>query len=741
MQPVQNRSVAVLDGAVLVVDAAAGVQAQTQTVWRAMTRPSLNNHSVETESQEDLIGRVVEDHFHEPLPCVVVINKMDKVGSDFHKAVQSLRDKLPGANPIPIQLPVFKSTTADPSLPDTTENILLGLVADYDTDAVLSEEFLGVVDLIHMRIIIWPENPSSHDVAVVENCLPTVIPLWTDDHELIYPDCPITRDAIAARSDLVAAIAEVDEIIEAMFLGEQEPSTTDLRQAIRKATVRDRILPVMASAAVQGKCIEPVLDAIADFLPSPIDRMPPSLTRIQNNGSEEQSFPPCDGGRPNDVTLGHCCHPTLLALAFKVLHMKGRGGSGDGRIVFARVYSGKLRCRDSVQVITPPAPGEKSGTPRVERVGGMLELTHFDNLEPGEALSGDVCALVGLKTVVTGDTIMISPVKSKKSSKPERTELAYCAGVTAPKPVLTVKLEAESATEQTKLTEALSLMSIEDPSLIMEETDSCTLLSGLGELHIEVTLDRIRREHGLNVLVGAPSVTYRETVMVPVETDGLVNYDRTVGDSHFQASIQLKLDPLVEGTAEGTCRVLTDPVVTVSDEVLEFLGFRDHEGGLEELELRSEVIRSLLEGCRGALKRGPSGYGMANMTCHVVSINADSGSAGLHAMPGSLRAAAAYAIQQLLEGGRYCCVLEPKMSIELLVVNELVGAVLSDLTGRRGTVEDVLLGDAVSAERKALVRGEVPLIEILGYANSLRSLTRGEATYTSEYKGHAPCMQ
>lgn len=768
-----NRSVAVLDGAVLVVDAAAGVQAQTQTVWRAMTRPSFNNHrtsmmksddDTEDQAKAALENDPVharqhlrkEEHYHEPLPCVALINKMDKVGSNFHSAVQSLRNKLPGANPVPIQLPVFKkAASAAAPTPgsnsttttcEETESILHGLFAPMHANEFHSDDFLGILDLVHMRIVIWPDTYSCNiDVSVVENCIPTVIPLWTDDHQLLYPLCPITEVAVTARTNLVETMAEVDELMEEMYLKEQDPTTADLRNAIRRATIGHRILPVMAAAAVQGKGIEPCLDAIADFLPSPIDRMPPSLTILRNSHNNNKAQSNClqlrNSMAQNKVALGHCFHPTLLALVFKVLHMKGRGGSGDGRVVFARVYSGTIRCRDVVQIIRPPTPGEESEAPRTERVGGMLELTHFCNLENGVSRSGDVCALVGLKEVVTGDTIMMPPSnRGRKFSKAERFEYAYCAGVTAPKPVLTVKLETETPSEQTRLTEALSLLTIEDPSLIVEENDSCTLLSGLGELHIEVILDRIHREHGLKVRSGAPSVAYRETVTAAVETDGLFNFTRTVGGNRLQASIHLKLEP-VGGCPndEYSCQLLTDPVVTLAPGVLDYLSFHDYQRSFEELEIRSPVVRSLLEGCRGALKRGPNGYAMANMKCHVLAIDAECGLSGLQTMPGSLRAAAAIAIQTLLSNGTNACVLEPIMSLELSVPNEMVGSVLSDLTSRRGKVDEVCLGDVASTERKAVVLGEVPLIEILGYAKTLRSLTGGEASFTSEYKGHSPC--
>lgn len=743
-----NRSVAVLDGAVLVVDSAAGVQAQTQTVWRAMTRPSLNNHQNDNTSQQ---SQRVQDHAHEPLPCVAVINKMDKIGADFHSAVHSLKAKLPSANPIPIQLPIFQKhqSNGDTSRSKTFTSLEdLIVVEDKHTDH--SDEFVGIVDLVHMRAVLWPNTQRSESV---EACAPSVIPLWDEvDHSPFEPDCPVTRAALRGRAELTEALAEVDEQLEELYLEEMEPNNADLRQALRRATLCHRALPVMAAAAVQGKGIEPCLDAIADFLPSPMDRMPPALTALEQ-AMEVTPTQPNQLATSKHAPLGHCFGGTLLALAFKVVHMKGRGGSGDGRVVFCRIYSGKLKSRDMVQVITPPALGELAQKPRTERVGGMLEMAggQFDNIENGMAQAGDVCALVGLKTVVTGDTIMIAPDSRRQKGgktppKVETHQPSFCAGVSSPKPVLTVRLEAESVSEQRKLVDALTLFSIEDPSLKVEDSDNATLLSGLGELHIEITLDRLYREYGLNVMVGAPAVKYRETILEKLKTDGMVNFDRTLGDKRLQAAVELEIEPN-HAACDQTCVILEDPIVTVSREVLEFLGLVDAESGeedvsVDELAQRSPALKSLLQGCRGALKRGPGGYAMANVRCNVKSISSEGGLAYIESMPGAIQASSANAVEHvLLHNLSSCAGLEPEMSLELSLPNEDVGTVLSDLTSRRGTVGDVFLGDVGStADRKALVKGEVPLVEILGYANILRSMTGGEASFTSEYNGHRLCQ-
>ena len=361
-----NRSVAVLDGAVLVVDSVAGVQAQTETVWRAMTRPSLNNHQSQQHTQQ--CGQ------HEPLPCIALINKMDKDGCNFGNAIRSLKQKLPGCNPIPIQLPLFRAGKKAGSA--TTTSPLDGLEAVSVDDTNMGGDFVGVVDLVHMRAIVWPD---ARNVADVETCIPRITLLSTQP-----PDCPVTAVARAARRELLESLAECDETMEEYYLAsaadndeDDGPSPSAVRAALRRVTLQQKGIPVLASAALRGKGVEPVLDCIADLLPSPLDRQPPLLTCLNSSSSSSSTATvpvyqhTRDDKHSDDSSLaarlGHPLHPSLLALAFKVVHIKGRGGSGDGRVVFARVYSGQLNDRDVVQVVSPPAPGEAPGLPRKER--------------------------------------------------------------------------------------------------------------------------------------------------------------------------------------------------------------------------------------------------------------------------------------------------------------------------------------------------------------------------------------
>mmetsp|Transcript_13403 Transcript_13403/g.25631 ORF Transcript_13403/g.25631 Transcript_13403/m.25631 type:complete len:475 (+) Transcript_13403:2799-4223(+) len=470
--------------------------------------------------------------------------------------------------------------------------------------------------------------------------------------------------------------------------------------------------------------------------------------------------------------------------------MKGRGGSGDGRVAFARVYSGILKARDSIRVISPNSlssasnsdgdnPNDKNKKHKfsVSKIGGMLELSggQFNNLPEGSCRSGDVCALVGLKGVVTGDTLLLTsaaaslddaPQKSKKKSAKSNKKNkgnnsahhkqyangVHLAGLASPLPVLTLRLEASSASEQARLSSALALLVVEDPSLVVEETPTTTHISGLGELHVEIVLDRLRREYGLEVRTGTPRVTYRETVLLDdgddeVETDGMVEYDRTVGGVQLQGTVRLRLSR--PPTLEGDCIPPEDPVVTLSPETCKYFNIdpksasssRDDDESLEHKY--PPALRALLSGARGSLKRGRLGpHPLANLECHILEVDSELASSDA-SFVGAMRAAAANAVTTLLESlvneGRMV-VLEPKMNVEISVPTGKVGDVLSDLTGRRGMVDDVAMaeegggGDHV----KSMVRAEVPLIEILGYANSLRSLTGGEGAFSAEYKGHAP---
>ncbi|KAL7555264.1 hypothetical protein ACHAWF_018930 [Thalassiosira exigua] len=804
-----HRSVAVLDGAVLVVDAVAGVQAQTETVWRAIRnadpRPPRSSGSA---SSSDGGGAPSGggapphgSHAHEPLPALMFVNKMDREGADLRHAIDTVRRKLRGANPVPIQLPLYR--VGDPGLRSARGGGSGGDAGDGDdrrdrwVAGSLDEspphgEFAGMVDLVRMRAIAYP--PDAEGLSV-EEATPAVASLSS------RPDCgggvdpSLVATARDARREMIASLADADEVMEDLYLHATEReeeegddacpilrhvTTEQIQASLRRTTLARTVVPTLCGAALRGAGVEPVLDCVAEYLPCPLDRMPPKLRLLGSNTHKRSNQRRDSNAETNNgaIALGHPFHTSTLAYVFKVLHMKGRGGSGDGRVAFARVYSGTLKAGNSVRVISPAGGGDGEGAGRgraqkhpVERIGGMLELSggRFDHLPEGSCRSGDVCALVGLKSVVTGDTLLLTSSASggsegkadkKKSGKKKNDpgwkqymDGVHLAGLASPKPVLTIRVEAMSTSEQSRLSAALALLTVEDPSLVLEETPTTTLISGLGELHMEIVLDRLRREFGVAVRTGKPAVAYRETVLFEegeeVVTDGLVEYDRTVGGVRLQGAVRLRLRPRSPLSADVRCPTHElcvppqDPVVTLSPEARMHFNLDPNADADAELEHKYPLpLQALLSGVRGSLKRGRLGpFPLVNLECCVMEVDSELSSP--ETLPGAMRAAAANAVTTLLESlasDDRMLVLEPKMNVEISVPSGKVGDVLSDLTGRRGAVDDVAMaedGGSAGDHIKSMVRAEVPLVEILGYANSLRSLTGGEGAFSATYKGHA----
>ncbi|KAL7488374.1 hypothetical protein ACHAW6_013940 [Cyclotella cf. meneghiniana] len=797
-----HRSVAVLDGAVLVLDAVAGVQAQTETVWRSMRNSDAGIADNDNATNKPAHG----SHMHEPLPAIMYINKMDRDGADYRYAMDTVRRKLHRSNPVAVQLPLYRIENPRNATTAATEGIEL------IRPGTLNEppphgEFVGILDFVHMRALIYPPNAEG---LTMEDAAPKVLNLlnprvWSHEN-----NNQVIRAALDARRDLISSLADVDEIMADLYLNAMENdaiqkseglfdfcpvlsnvTTSDIQSALRRTTLARTVMPTMCGAALRGLGVEPVLDAVAEWLPCPLDRLPPKLTFLGKTApsapKHDKNIKQKDGASSfkDTTSLGHPLNPSTIAYVFKVLHMKGRGGSGDGRVAFARVYSGTLKARDTIRVISPNSASRNDDSQNsknkkqkqpVERIGGMLELSggRFDNLPEGICHSGDVCALVGLKTVVTGDTLLLpsaatdaeyltedsskkKAIKGKKDSKnnidshwKQYLEGVHLAGLMSPDPVLTLRVEASSSSEQARLGAALNLLSVEDPSLVVEETPTTTLVSGLGELHMEICLDRLRREFGLEVRTGKPAVAYRESVLFDgeegVETDGFIEYDRTVGGVRMQGAIRLKFMPSICPESSRASNMLCippqEPMVTLSPMTRSYFNL-DPKGNIsQETELKYPPhLRALLSGARGSLKRGRLGpYPLANLTCHILEVHSEISS--IDTLPGAMRAAAANAVSTLLETltkEDRLVVLEPKMNVEISVPASKVGDVLSDLTGRRGTVDGVTMGDEGGSDHiKSMVRAEVPLAEILGYANSLRSLTGGEGAFSAEYKGHAP---
>jgi len=865
-----NRCVAALDGAILVIDGVAGVQAQTETVWAAASGGGSSSSSSSNT---------------EPLPMVTFINKMDREGSDYSNAIQSVSKRLYGANPILIHIPLYLIDDEDGDMnggsssgninsrkqgrggrvkgggtktKEVDPNWSNMKIVPSLTTAPHGGRFVGMIDIVRFRAVIWPNDDIDNAGKGDNDVVPIVVPLprlSEEELEEIRNNNSSTSTiqsmydiAYKYRSELVTTLAECNsdddddddykQMEECYFLN-INPSNNSILKCLRKATIQRKVQPVLVGTALKGgRGVEALLDAIADYLPSPLDRKAPSLAFVNGddfdggdqeggrkrgkrkgrrkshraassiNSSSPSSSPSTSTSSssssiqpPQSLSLGHSLHPKALAMAFKVLHVSGgKGGGGDGRIVFARIYSGTFRTNDILRVRSAYSPlrsstvssssltssssstgsnsstssssssstssslsssSSSSSTCRNERIGGMLTLNggRFDRIPDGICQSGGVCALVGLKTVVTGDTITleseafttINGGKKKKKKKKLKNKASnnngndneydddehysnidigsvLLAGVPSPPPVLTVRVEAESESAAKELTLALNILAVEDPSLIVEDGSSnnndnnngssnsslnsgTILLSGLGELHLEVTLDRLRRERGLNVWTGKPKVSYRETLRMEVGTPGLVTYERPVvvagsnsgggeggsgsGSIRTKAAVALLLKPLGrgdddDGGSSSNCPFPpSDPKVRIGPRVLEYFGIddgRDMDGNTtgknddmqdedEDEEYDNDTVRinndprvhAIVSGCVAALRRyGPLGKGpLADLTCIVTDVEFEGGSgtgsgggsatntiASLSASDvGTLRAAAASAISTVL-GGR-----------------------------------------------------------------------------------------
>jgi len=769
-----NRSLSILDGAILVVDAVAGVQAQTQVIWRAINR-------------SEVVDR-------ESLPCLVFVNKMDRYPSDFYSAVMSIENKLLGINPVVIQIPLIRMSlnASNDEIDGDFKNIRV-ISKNYQTNDGC---FTGLVDLIQMKAIIWPDISSSVSESSVERQVPYVVPLdYSQTREPVYKY--VTKTAKIERQALIESLAEVNETIEEYYLIGYDPENNVLKASIRESTIQRKVAPVFAGAALRGMGIELLLDAVFDLLPCPIDRMPPGFfSRKESYSSKKKINQECEFIKKSNIDIfpmakripfGHPLHPSLLAFVFKVVHMRKRGGSGDGRVAFARIYSGKIQAKDKVEIISPSVNCNESIEKiksRTERVDGLLELAcaQSNNLEGGICQSGEVCALIGLKTVVTGDTLLSSldwtdDMRKSMGNKTikynnddnlffdiDSNTDRFLSGVKSPNPVLTVRMEALSSHEQEKLSQTLELLAVEDPSLNIHDDQSVTLVSGLGELHLEIVLDRLRREHGVQVWTGQPDVAYKESIMFKddinptiVETKGLATYNCTTGSKRMSVSMSLRLQHISRQSTKSTihkqsCTIPLDPIATIGPLAKIFLGINKNTAE-KELAQKDVAAHALISGCLGSLKRGPlSSYPLANVLCQIVDVYIEGGITSDTSISGVLRAAVSNIISMTLkENKRSFVILEPFMNLEIFVPRNIVGPVISDLTSRRGVVVDINMDvDACSrstiiardshSDSSTVVYGEVPLSEIIGYASVLRNITRGQGTFSTSYKGYAPCV-
>ncbi len=578
------------------------------------------------EPQSETVWRQAD---HYGVPRIAFVNKLDRIGATVGLTVAMLRDRL-GAHPILIQLPI-------------------GLEGD----------FSAIIDLLEMRVLTFHGELGE-----------------TMKTEMIGPDSEHYERATEGRATLIEALAEVDEELMELYLGDAGtdiPAAT-LRAGLRRATLAGRGVPVLCGSSLKNKGVQPVLDAVVDFLPSPRDLPPVDAERVQDGERVPR--------RPNHAD-------PFLALAFKVLYDPHRGP-----LVFFRVYSGTAKVRDA---LWNTAKGRK------ERLQRVLQVHANKTQEIEEVGPGDIAAAVGLKFTGTGDTLVLASDK----------ERVVLGGMQIPEPVIFRSIEPKTASDQKSLEEAMERFQREDPSFkVRTDKDSGqTLICGQGELHLEVLVDRLLREFRLDAVIGKPQVAYRETLGQALEVP--LEYDREIGGRRQFAKVVLRLEPVARG--EGNEFIDALPPAPDGRPALDRVYLTAIRESVGDAQTRGALLGYPVEDVRTTL-------------VDAVSHDTDSSEA-------SFRAASSMAFMQGLETGAPT-LLEPVMAVEVVVPQDFTGPVVSDLNGRRGRVMG--MGPAPgNATDTQIVKAEVPLAEMVGYATALRSATQGRASYTMHLSHNA----
>jgi elongation factor G len=580
-----ERSLRVLDGAVAVFCSVGGVEPQTETVWR----------------QADKYG----------VPRLAFVNKMDRLGADFFRVVQMIRDRL-GAQPAIVQIPIGAE-----------------------------EKFAGVVNLISMKAVVWEDES-----------------LGAKFHEEPIP-AELEAQAEEYREKLLEAAADSDEAVMEKYLEGKPISEPDLRAAVRKATLALKIVPVLCGSAFRNKGVQPMLDAVVDFLPSPLD------------------IPPVKGIDPD--TQQHAERPAKDDVAFSALAFKIMTDPFVGTLSFFRVYSGSLASGGSVY---------NSTKTKRERVGRLLKMHANKREEIKEVYAGDIAAAVGLKTATTGDTLC------------DEDHPIVLESIDFPDPVISIAIEPKSKADQEKLGMSLQKLATEDPSFKVrtDEETGQTIISGMGELHLEIIVDRLLREFNVGANVGKPQVAYKETVRKAVEQQG--KFIRQTGGRGQYGDVWIKLEPQKPGAG------------------FEFVDAI--KGG----SIPREYISAVEKGIREATDSGAlAGYPVVD-----VKITLFDGS--YHDVDSSEIAFKIAGSMAFKEASRKAgsVLLEPIMAVEVVVPEDFMGDVIGDISSRRGKVLGMDTRPAAQA-----IDARVPLAQMFGYATDLRSITQGRATYTMQF--------
>src|SRR3954462_2051469 len=586
-----ERSLRVLDGAIALFDSVAGVEPQSETVWRQADKYSV--------------------------PRIAYVNKMDRTGADFFKAVETMRDRL-GANPLPIQIPI-------------------GQEAD----------FKGVVDLIENKALVWNDELGA---------------------EFSYEDIPeeLAEQAEQHRTQLIEACADYDDELMEAYLNEDEIPHERIVKSLHRATLDIKVTPVLCGSSFKNKGVQPLLDAIVELLPSPLE-VPPVVglepAKKGEYGRQTEAERPADDSAP------------FAALGFKVM-----ADPYVGKLTYFRVYSGKLTAGSRVL---------NASSGRTERIGRLLMMHANHREEIEECYAGDILAGVGLKQPSTGDPLCApdAPVVLEQIEFPE--------------PVIAVAIEPKTKADQEKLSESLGKLAEEDPTFQVESDEETgqTLIHGMGELHLEVIVDRLLREFSVDANVGKPQVAYRETIREPVQKVSGRFVRQTGGRGQYGPAV-INVEP---APGEG------------------FDFINKIKGGT----IPSEFIPSVEAGIEEALQSGvKAGYPMVDVRVELI----DGSYHDVDSSEMAFKVAGSMAVQEAARKAKPV-LLEPVMSVEVVTPEEFLGEVIGDLSRRRGKVQgQEPRGNALA------VQSFVPLGEMFGYATDLRSSTQGRASYTMQFE-------
>ncbi len=580
-----QRSLRVLDGGVVVFDAVAGVEPQSETVWR----------------QADRYG----------VPRIAFVNKMDRIGADFYRTVEMIKNRL-RAEPVAIQVPIGAES-----------------------------DFVGMVDVIERKALYFTDELGAR---------PEVKPVPAE----------LEDEVESVREHLIEKLAELDDDLMEMYIEGEEISVEQIKSALRKATLAYDLVPVLCGSALRNKGVQPVLDAIVDYLPSPLD-VPPIRGVNPITGEEEERHPRTD--------------EPLSALVFKIV-----SDPYVGRLTFVRVYSGSLQSGKQVLNVNRN---------RKERVGRLLQMYADKRKDIKEIQAGDIAAIVGFKQTFTGETL----------SDPSAPILLE--SITFPEPVISVAIEPKTKADQDKLSNALQRLSEEDPTFTVrtDEQTGQTIISGMGELHLDVLVERMRREFGVKANVGRPQVAYRETITKRAKAEG--RFVRQTGGRGQYGDVWLEIEPLPK--SEGF--VFENKIV----------------GGV----IPKEFIPPVEQGVKEMMDTGIlAGYPMVGVKVTLVD-------GSYHEVDSSEMAFKIAGGMAFREAARKAgpVLLEPVMKVEVVVPEQYMGDVIGDLSSRRGSIE----GMEPVADGLRAIHAFVPLSEMFGYATVLRSMTQGRGTFTMEF--------